>query len=112
MDRRARSGSAALSGSRGLAIENGDAATSVSGLQTPSASGRPTKSPLEAEGGDCDALEGGSQDSDTDDNDGEGLSPTASDRQDVMSIDGDADADADAKSDVIVETPPRPPELE
>lgn len=99
-----------MSGSKGSTIGNGDATISVSGLQTPGASGRPTRSPLEAEDGDGGALEGGSEESDTDDNDGGGLSPTASDRQDDMSVDGDADADA--KSDVTVETPPRPPELE
>lgn len=82
----------------------------LSESQTPDAdalhngvSRRSTKSPLGA--GDGAGFGCGSDDSDTDDNGGEWLSPTASDRQDAMSVDGDADA----KSGVIVETPPRPP---
>jgi hypothetical protein len=65
---------------------------------------RSTRSPLEAGAG----LECGGNDSETDDDDGGELSPAASDGEDAMSVDGDTNA----KSDVTVETPPKPPELE
>lgn len=87
---------------------NGDGSrVSVSELQTPDPDAlhdgiSPSiRSPLAAGAG----LEGG-DDSESDD-DGGG-SPAASNHEDAMSV----DSDADARSDVSVETPPKPPESE